>query len=483
MRDFNYYVENVGEIGFVSEIQHSLAYVTGLPSAKPFEVVFFESGEIGQILSLEKKFVEVLLLSHSFVRVGTKVARSNETLTIGLGEGILGKVVNPLGNPFLGSSSYKVKEYRPLEKKPLGITHRKNVDRPFETGVSLVDLLIPLGRGQRELIIGDRKTGKTQLLFQIALNQTRAGMICIYAAIAKRRIELKQYLDFFAKKGVLKNMVVVASYSSDPAGLIYLTPYTAMTIAEYYKDQGKDVLLILDDMTTHAKFYREISLLAKRFPGRSSYPGDIFYIHARLMERAGNFKKGSITCLAVAETVMGEISGYIQTNLMSMTDGHIYFDTNLFNQGKRPAINHFLSVTRVGLQTQTELVRDLSRQLGSFLAHTQKLKQFMHFGAELTESVKQTLALGERIETFFQQSYEETNPLDMTVLILAALWSGHWRDVQPEVIKREMREMIEFYNSDSNYQNQVKNAISKSRNLRELISQVVTNPDLLRKKT
>lgn len=481
MKDFEYYIDQVGEIGVVAEIHHSIVYVSGLPKIKPHEVVLFETGEIGQVLSIDQKYVEILLFSDTNVRVGTRVCRTDSALNIGVSETLLGKVIDPLGRSLMGGAATRVKELHPIEARPLGITDRKNVDSFFETGVSLVDILIPLGKGQRELVIGDRKTGKTQLLFQIALNQTKTGVICVYAAIAKRRIELRQYIDFFSKKGILKNMVVVNSYSSDPGGLIFLTPYTAMTIAEFFRNMGKDVLVIFDDMTTHAKFYREISLLAKRFPGRSAYPGDIFYIHARLMERGGNFKKGSITCLPVAETVMGEISGYIQTNLMSMTDGHIYFDTNLFNQGKRPAINPFLSVTRVGMQTQSVLVRDLSRQLSSFMINIQRLKQFMHFGAELTESVRQTLALGERVENFFQQAYGETNPLLVTVLIIASLWAGHWKDEQSEVMKKQARAVVEKYLTDNTYKKEVDDFVQKRANLKELVSEIGSNTQLVTK--
>jgi len=339
-----------------------------------------------------------------------------------------------------------------------------------------------LGKGQRELVIGDRKTGKTELLLQSCLNQLKKGTIVIYAAIAKRRVELKQLHRFFEEHEVLNNLTIVNSYSSDPPGLTFLAPYSAMTIAEYFRDKGKDVLVVLDDMTTHAKFYREISLLAKRFPGRSSYPGDIFFVHAKLMERAGNFQKGSITALPVAETVLGDISGYISTNLMSMTDGHIYFDTDLYNKGRRPAVNTFLSVTRVGLQTQTPLVRDISRKLGSFMTHVDELRQFMHFGAELSDKVRQTLSLGERIENFFQQAHGEIYPFAVTVIVISALWAGYWKEINPALIKKEIDSIIIAYNQNAQYKQLVDNVISNHKTFEEIVSQVGAKPELLARK-
>ena len=239
--------------------------------------------------------------------------------------------------------------------------------RPMFTGMTLVDLMIPLGRGQRELVLGDRKTGKTQFLLQAALAQASVGTVCVYACIGKKKAEILRVKEFFAKEGILDKTVIVASSSQDSTGEIFTCPYTAMAVAEFFRDRGQDTLVLLDDMTTHAKFYREMSLLLRKFPGRDSYPGDIFHIHSKLLERSGNFvikKDGNemdvaITCLPAAETIQGDLTGYIQTNLMSMTDGHIYFDNELFFKGRRPAINPFISVTRVGYQTQTSLRKEM----------------------------------------------------------------------------------------------------------------------------
>jgi F-type H+-transporting ATPase subunit alpha len=247
-----------------------------------------------------------------------------------------------------------------------------------------------------------------------------------------------------------------------------------MTIAEYFRDQGKDVLIILDDLTAHAKYYREITLLARRFPGRSSYPGDIFYTHSRLMERAGNFEKGSITCLPVAESVLGDLSGYIQTNLMAMTDGHIFLDVDLFNEGRRPAVNPFLSVTRVGLQAQSPLLRDLNRQLTAFLAKVERMRQFMHFGAEVSKSVQETLQLGAKINAFFSQQQNVTIPVNVGVYVLASLWSGIWKDSSVKEVHEKTEQIIDAYMKDTGFREKVDTIIMGSPSFKALVESVTS---------
>src|SRR3972149_299882 len=330
MKDFNYFLDKLGEIGFVDRSVHSLVYVSGLPKVHPGEVVMFESQDLGQVLSLTPEEAEILVLTSSQIRVGSKVVRTGEHLQVEVGNGLLGRMIDPLGRPIDSARLVKSVESRSIDLTPPKLLERKLVEKSLDTGVSIVDLVIPLGKGQRELVIGDRKTGKTEFLFRTVVTQAFEGTVCIYAVIGQKQIDIKKLSEFFEEQKVMKNTVIIASSSSDPAGLIYLTPFTAMTVAEFFRDQGMDVLLILDDMTTHARNYREISLLAKRFPGRSSYPGDIFYLHAKLMERGGNFllfkdldistktkispdqvKEVSITLLPVAEMVMGDFSGYI----------------------------------------------------------------------------------------------------------------------------------------------------------------------------
>ena len=476
MNDFQSHLDKTGEVGFVEKTLHSIIYVRGLPNVRPSEVVFFETGEVGQVLSLTPDYAEILLLSKTSVGVGTRVARTGKLLEVEVGEHLLGKTIDPLGGHSGQNPRGKTVESRHIDTKPPSINKRKNITRPFETGVTMVDLVIPLGRGQRELVVGDRKTEKTQFLLQTAAAQVTKGTICVYGAVAKKRMDIKMIEDFFKSRGIGKGIVIVASSSSDPAGLVFLTPYTAMTVSEYFKDKGRDVLVILDDLTEHAKYYREVTLLARRFPGRSSYPGDIFYIHSRLLERAGNFAVNkaevSITCLPVAQLVMGDLSGYIQTNLMSMTDGHIYFDRDFYSQGRRPAINPFLSVTRVGLQAQSPLFRDLSRQLTSFLVHQSRLREFMHFGAELTEATKRTLALGDRVLAFFEQTVDTIIPVNVNALLIAGLWAGRWRGVEIPKMKEQMKAFAKAYETDKQFRVKVGNLITEAKTFNDLVANV-----------
>lgn len=447
---FNEYLEKYGEVGIVELVSYPIVQVKGLPTVRPEEVLLFESGEIGQVTSVGTDYVGVLTFSEKPVRLGVRAARTNRPLEVPVGESLLGKSIDPLGRSLYKSKPAGVfSEYRPLEILPMGISGRQKITRPLETGVTVVDMMVPLGKGQRELIIGDRKTGKTIFLLQTILNQTQRGTICIYAAIGKKKTDILRVEDFFEKYGIRDKTLIVGSSSTDSAGVIHLTPYSAMSLAEYFKDQGKDVLIILDDLSTHAKFYREISLLSRNFPGRNSYPGDIFYTHARLVERAGNFKtesgEVSITCLPVAETVEGDISGYIQTNLMSMTDGHIYFDKDLFAEGRRPAVNFFLSVTRVGRQTQTLVRSGLNRELNSFLSLHGKTQSFVHFGAELSEGVKTTLAMGDRILDFFNQSTDRILDMYLQIMLFCLIWVGTWNKVSVEQTRVEVNHVMAAY--------------------------------------
>lgn len=468
---FKDYLDKSGEIGYVEEVVHSLVYVEGLPSIKLDEVVVFETGQIGKVMSLDKTYAEIMVFSKTPLKVGTKVARTGEFITVKCFDGLLGTVIDPLGRLIEDGTSVDGEgEVRRLEVHAPGVLEREIINEPLETGVSLVDIAVPLGKGQRELVIGDRKTGKTGFLLQTLINQASQGTVCIYAGVGKKALESKQIREFLKGKGVEKNTIFVLTNPADPAGLIYITPYTAMTLAEYFRDKGKDVLVILDDLTAHAKYYREMSLLARRFPGRSSYPGDIFYIHSRLLERAGKFKRGSISCLPVAELIFGDLSGYIQTNLMSMTDGHIYFDSDYFNQGRRPAINPFLSVTRVGQQAQSPLIRSASREITAFLVKLEKMRDFMHFGAELSEEVKGQLALGDRLLAFFEQSTDTTVPAVMSVYLVALLWSGYLKEEDRVKMRAEIERLNDLYKNDINFRKKVEDLMASKENFPELVS-------------
>ncbi|MBI4089082.1 MAG: hypothetical protein HY424_00035 [Candidatus Levybacteria bacterium] len=474
MKDFNYYLNSISEIGFVEQASNPIVYVSGLPKVKPDEIVIFEGGSIGIVLSFTSKIVEILIFSKNPIIHGTKVVRTNEFLQIPVGVELLGKIIDPFGNPLTALDIYKKPSIlRRINNLASGILSRKTIARQLETGVPIVDLVMPLGFGQRELIIGDRKTGKTNFLLQAILAQAKQKHICIYAAIGKKRLDIKSTEDYFKKQGIFDKIVIIASGFDDPIGLSFLVPFAAMTIAEYFRDEGHDVLLILDDLTTHAKFYREISLLGGKFPGRNSYPGDMFYTHAKLLERAGNFntKKGekAITCLPAVETVQGDLSGYIQTNIMSMTDGHLYFDSDLFAKGRRPAINPFLSVTRVGGQTQSALKRGVNREILSFLTIAEKMQNFTHFGAELTESTKATLAVGERVIKFLDQSPSTTMPINLQVLLFSMLWDNILQNKNVEPIGKDIDKIIDSYKNKATLNKEINKIIENTQSFNDLL--------------
>ncbi len=460
-----------GEVGFVSKVLHTTAEIEGVPGARQGEMLVFESGELGYATTLRKDAVEALVLSKNQVKVGERVTRMNQRLFVEVGDSVLGKTLDVLGRQIEGTVGNKTTsemERREIDILASGIQRRKKISKPLETGVVLVDMMVPIGMGQRELVMGDRKTGKSHLLWQIMLNQAKAGNICVYAAVGKKRTEIRKAQEFFSQRGVSGSCVVVAASSQDSPGEIFLAPYTAMTIAEFFRDKGRDVVVVLDDMSTHAKFYRELSLVSRKFPGRDSYPGDIFHVHSKLLERSGNFivKSGeaSITCLPVVETVQGDITGYVQTNLMSMTDGHIYFDSDLFFKGRRPAINPFVSVTRVGHQTQTKLARDAGRMLFDLLNSYEKTQSFLKFGAELGEMSRQVLAMGDRVLGFFDQPLYSVVPANVQMVLLAMLVSGIWDG-------KDINKMLLAYSSEPGIKEGVDGLIKSCDSMNQLIEE------------
>jgi len=473
MKSFQQYLTTAEEIGFVEACNQSIVYASGLPNATLSEIVMFETGELGVILSLSRDQVEILLLSKTAIKAGIRVTRTGAKQEMPMGFELLGKAINPFGQPLNSSITIeKPKVSRPIDISPTGINTRKRIEQSFETGVTMVDMLIPLGKGQRELVIGDRKTGKTSFLYQTILKQATLGTICIYAGIGKKKTDIKKIESFFHKTGIENNTVIIATSSEDPAGVIYLTPYAAMTLAEYFRDEGHDVLVVMDDLFTHAKFYREIMLIGRRFPGRNAYPAYIFYTHARLLERAGNFvlpngSEHAITCLPVVESVEGDIAGFIQTNLMSMTDGHIYFDVDMFAKGNRPAVNPFVSVSRVGRQTQTPLRLSLNRELISFLTLQRKLESFSHFSAEAGGGVKKTLAVAGRIFAFFTQSATEVKNLDLQIVIFCLLWIEYWQDIAK--LEKDIATINETYKNSLEAQSLVKDLVTNASSFNELL--------------
>lgn len=471
MKLFSDYAKQT-QLGTVSAVAHGWVQLTGLESVSINEIVIFENDVLGQITTLGDGTVDCLVFSNQSLKPGMQVARTDEQPSVIVNPHILGTVVNGLGvsetAPLQHGKAY------PIFHTPPGLPTRAKIHRAFFTGVKIIDLLLPLGKGQRELIIGDRKTGKTNFLLETMRFQMNDGAVGIYAGIGKKKTDIKKVQEFFAHHKLQNESVIVASSSDDPAGMIFATPYTAMAIAEYFRDLGKDVILILDDLTTHAKFYRESSLIANRFPGRNAYPSDIFSVHAKLLERAGNFKTSdnldvSITCLPVVETLQGDLSGYIQTNVMSMTDGHLLFDGDLFAKNRRPAINPFLSVTRVGKQTQDTLQREITTEALTFLATSERLQSFTHFGAELHDDAREKLLKGEALITFFNQNSEELVDQYLSIFMFAVIWSKQWPDIS--LIPPHLKTIQEKYETDAHFQEQIYTVVSESESIAELTKQ------------
>jgi len=451
MKTFKDYLEEIGEVGYIGSIIHSIIYVSGLPGARPKEMVIAEGGQRGIVQSLEAEMVEVLMLDTAGLVNNLSIARTDEQFKIPVGTGLLGRVVDAFTESIDGAGAVLgEKTARPIEPPAPGIDRRVRVNRPLETGVTIVDLLVPIGYGQRELVIGDKKTGKTTFLLQTMANQAKKGVIGVYVSIGKRQNDVKMIEAYLRKKGVFENCVVVAATAADPATMVYLAPYTGLAIAEFFRDVGKDVVIVFDDLTNHAKFYREISLLLKRAPGRSSYPGDIFHLHAALLERAGNVKIPSgetvaITALPVAETLEGDITGYIQTNLMAITDGHIFFDIDEFRKGARPAINPALSVSRVGNQTKAPADRQLAQIVQEDLAKYKKALEIARFGVELPAATQAEIALGEKIEVIFNQDSETIIPRPFQLILLGLLLSGFWEGKNANLVKVDTIKLVQKY--------------------------------------
>ncbi len=481
MKNYEYYLKRIGEYGFVEEIRYPIARVVGLPNARPQEIILFEEGQMGEVFSLNNETIEVLLLSKQPVKAGDQVTRTNTNVSVPVGNELLAQIINPLGRSFFDQRDFEeIKNVWEVDREVQGIATRKRIQRPFFTGISLVDLLIPLGKGQRQLVIGDRKTGKSSFLLTTVKNQIINGSIVVYAAIGKKKSDIKKLQEFFEREKINSSVVIVASDPFESPSLIFLTPYTAMSIAEFFRDQGRDVVVVFDDLSTHAKFYREVALLGGRFPGRDSYPGDIFHIHARLLERAGNFshpekKEVSITALPVAETVEGDLTGFISTNIMGMTDGHIFFDSDAFYKGRRPAINISLSVTRVGRQTQSALKRSLNREITAFLTNYEKMQSFSHFGAELSEKVKTILKTGEKLQLFFDQHYNVIMPEEIQLVLLSLIWLHALDEMTNEAIETLRSKLILAY-QDEKQRKQLQDMVNVE-NFQDLLIKVGKNKE------
>ena len=448
---FKEWKERSGEVGYITYVSDPIVYVSGLPSLRIGEEVVSEEGERGMAFDLERKVVGILMFETEKIEIGKKVTRSGEFLKIPVSEKLLGRMVNPLCLPIDSLGPIKgEKIFLPVQKESLGITRRVKITEPLETGVTVVDLLVPLGFGQRETIIGDAKTGKTTFLLQTISHQAKRGTISVYVGIGKEATALKEVEEYLRETKAIEKTVIVATTPDQSPSLHYLAPFSGMTIAEYFRDQGKNVLVAFDDLTTHAKAYREISLLLKRPPGREAYPGDIFHLHATLMERAGRFitedgKDASITAFPVVETIENDISGYIQTNVLAMTDGHIFFDSELLKKGQIPPINDFLSVSRVGRQTRGALHKDLVEKIKRRLTDYRRVLEVAQFGSELSEENQKILDLGEKILILLRQGPKTLIPQFFQFFLFGLLFSGFWKEISPETMEREKQKLFKTF--------------------------------------
>lgn len=436
--------------GIVQSYKDGVILIKGLSGLKMGEVVTIEGLDTkALVMNLEQDTASALVLETTGgIREGVFVKSNNEFLTLPVSEDVLGRVVNPLGRPLDGGLPLKKKADMPLEKIAPGVMTRKSVHQPVQTGIVAVDSLIPIGRGQRELIIGDRQTGKTAIALDTILNQKGQNMICVYVAIAQREAKLAQVLETLKRHGAMSFTTVVSAPASASAVLQFLAPYAGSAIAEYFLDQGKDVLVIYDDLSKHAVAYREMSLLLRRPPGREAYPGDVFYLHSRLLERAVKLNEehggGSITALPIIETQAGDVSAYIPTNVISITDGQIFLESNLFYKGIRPAINVGISVSRVGGNAQTKIMKKVSGTVKLDIAQYYELEAFSQFASELDDATKAKLVRGRRVVEALKQKQYSPYALWQEVMVLSAATQGYLDAYEVTQVSEKLAEFLAF---------------------------------------
>ena len=426
-------------VGTVIKVYDGIALVHGLDDAMAGELLEFPNEVYGMALNLEKDYVGVILFdSSSKIKEGDVVKTTHRILQVPVGEALIGRVVNALGQPLDNQGEIKTDHFRPVEKKASGVMDRQSVKQPLKTGIKIIDALVPIGRGQRELIIGDRQTGKTAIAIDTILNQKNENVICLYVAIGQKESTVANVIETLKANDAMKYSIVVSASASFPAPLLYLAPYTGVTMAEEFMYNGKDVLIIYDDLSKHAVAYRELSLLLKRPPGREAFPGDVFYLHSRLLERAAKLSDklggGSITALPIIETQAGDISAYIPTNVISITDGQIFLQTELFYSGIRPAVSAGLSVSRVGGSAQIKAVKKVSGTLRLDLASYKELEAFTQFGSDLDEATKAKLERGKRTVEILKQNLHESVSSEKLALIIYTLTHGYLDDVEMEEI-------------------------------------------------
>ena len=437
------------ETGTIILVGDGIAKAHGLENCMSNELLEFENGEYGMALNLEENVVSIVMLSNtSDIKEGSVVKRTGEVVSVPVGEKMIGRVVNALGQPIDGKGPIDYKEVRPIESEAPGIIKRKSVSVPLQTGIKAIDSMIPIGRGQRELIIGDRQTGKTSIAVDTIINQKKENVICIYVAIGQKNSTVAQLADTLSKAGAMDYTVIVSATASELAPLQYIAPYSGCAIGEYFMAQGKDVLIVYDDLSKHAVAYRALSLLIRRPPGREAYPGDVFYLHSRLLERAARVSEeyggGSITALPIIETQAGDVSAYIPTNVISITDGQIFLESELFHSGIMPAVNPGISVSRVGGNAQIKAMKKVAGSLKLLYSQYRELQSFAQFGSDLDADTKERLALGERIVEILKQDKNSPMPVELQVAVIFATVDGYLKNVEVRDVKRYEKELCVF---------------------------------------
>ncbi|ADL13704.1 F0F1 ATP synthase subunit alpha [Acetohalobium arabaticum] len=441
------------DVGTVLSVGDGIAQIHGLEEAMAGELLQFASGVYGMVLNLEEDSIGCVILGdETKIEEGDRVERTGELVDVPVGEDMIGRVVNALGEPIDGKGPINTDKKRSIESEAPNVIERTPVEVPLQTGLKAVDSLVPIGRGQRELIIGDRQTGKTSIGIDTIINQKDNDVICIYVAIGQKASTVAQVVDRLENNQAMDHTIIVAANASDPAPLQYIAPYAGCAMGEEFMYDGKDVLVVYDDLSKHAVAYREMSLLLRRPPGREAYPGDVFYLHSRLLERAAKLNDdmggGSLTALPIIETQAGDVSAYIPTNVISITDGQIYLESELFHSGVRPAINVGISVSRVGGDAQVSAMKDVAGTLRLDLSQYRELEAFAQFGSDLDEATQQKLARGDRIIEVLKQP--ENNPMEVEnqVLSIYAVTNGYMDDIPVDDIKEFEEEMIDFIHSN-----------------------------------
>lgn len=443
---------DVAETGIILSVGDGIARIYGLDHVMAGELLEFPHGVYGMVLNLEQDNVgSVLFGEDTLIREGDTVKRTKRIAQVPVGEELIGRVLNSLGQPIDDGPPVEAKQFRNIEQKAPGIVARQPVKEPLQTGLKAIDSMIPIGRGQRELIIGDRGTGKTALALDTIINQKGKGVYCFYVAIGQKRSTVARVVDLFRKYGAMEYTTVVAATASEPASLQYIAPYAGCSMGEYFRDSGRHALLIYDDLSKHAQAYRQLSLLLRRPPGREAYPGDIFYLHSRLLERAAKLKEetggGSLTALPIIETQAGDVSAYIPTNVISITDGQIYLESELFYSGIRPAINVGLSVSRVGGNAQIKAMKQVTGSLRLDLAQYREMAAFAQFGSDLDKATQAQLARGSRLVEILKQSQYKPLPVEKQILIIFA-GTGGYLEIYPEsALLRYEEELTSFVDS------------------------------------